>query len=363
MSKFDSILGKLYHDFKAPHGLSSQEKLYRAARKKECSIKRCDVQTFLSGDNTYTLHKPVRVRYPTNSTKAMDIDHVWQGDLTDLSTIAPYNDNIKFLLFMIDVYSRYLFIEPLQNKKGTTVATAINSIMKKSNRLPGMIITDKGSEFISKEVQELLKKYNIGHTTTNSFHKASVAERVQRTIKMRMTKYFTLHNTHRYINILDDLVNAYNQSVHSTICNTPYNIAYNSVIPCNIKNKSARSTKQAFKVGDHVRISKTKGIFEKGYEQGWSNEIFTISKVIDPHLSNNNVYMYKIKDLDKEEIKGRFYSEELQKVKYNSNKQFLIEKVIKVYKKRDGTKVALVKWFGYPNKFNSEVLYENLEAA
>ena len=362
MSKFNSLLGNLYHDFRAPHGLSSQEKLYQSARKRVSSIKRRDVQLFLSGDDTYTLHKPVRVRYTTNKTRASDIDHVWQGDLTDLSSIAPYNDNIKFLLFMIDIYSRYLFIEPLPNKKGLTVATAINSIIRKNNRLPGLIITDKGSEFISKEVQELLKKYNIGYATTNSFHKASVAERVQRTIKMRMTKYFTLHNTHRYINILDDLVNAYNNSVHSTVCNTPYSIAYNSAIPCNIKNKIRRITKQIFKVGDHVRISKTKGIFEKGYEQGWSNEIFKISKVINPYLSNNNVYMYKIKDLDKEEIKGRFYSEELQKVKYIYNKKFMIEKVIRVYKKRNGQKVALVKWLGYPNKFNSEILYDNLES-
>ena len=361
MSKFSRLLKKLYHDYTTPAGLTSQEKLYRAAIKKNPCITKRDIQLFLSGDATYTLHKPARIRYTTNKTKAKAVDHVWQADLTDLSNIAVYNDNIKFLLFVIDVYSRYLFITPLKNKKGTTVAEAFNSIFKSNNRIPGVLITDKGSEFISKEVQLLLKKYNIGYATTNSIHKASIAERVQRTIKMKMSKYFTLHNTHQYINILDDLVNAYNHSVHSTVCSSPYAISYDSVSPCNIKEDVIVNNKQMFNVGDHVRVSKAKTVFEKGYNQNWTIEIFTVSKIIHPRVSKNKVYMYKIKDLAGEEIIGRFYSEELQKVKYDPKKRFLIEKVISVVKDRNSRKKALVKWLGYSERFNSWIPYAELK--
>ena len=136
-----------------------------------------------------------------------------------------------------------------------------------------------------------------------------------------------------YIDKLDDIVNEYNNTYHRTIKMNPIVVKDNAYI--NIK-KEVDEKDPKFKVGDHVRISKYKIIFAKGYNPSWSEEIFVIKRI-----KNTVPWTYVINDLNGEEIIGIFYEKELQKA---NQKEFRIEKVIK----KKGNKLY-VKWKGYDN--------------
>jgi len=235
---------------------------------------------------------------------------------------------------------------PLKTKTGVEVASALKEIFKE--RKPGLLWTDKGLEFFNRHVKNLVDLY-----TTENEEKSSVAERWNRTMKERMFKYFTANNTRRYIDIVDRLVENYNNTKHSSIKMTPVqasekqneNKVYMALYPDEVDRGNI---KHKFKVGDKVRITKKKSIFEKGYTPRWTEEIFTVSE-----LRYTDPLTYKITDMNGEEIKGSFYEPELQKTE---QEVFRIEKIIR----RKGDK-SLVKWFGYPTEFNSWVENKDLE--
>ena len=162
-----------------------------------------------------------------------------------------------------------------------------------------------------------------------------------------MWKYFTDNNTYKYIDVLPDLVEDYNNTVHSSTKLTPKEASkkkneltvWRNLYPDRFK---INDLTPKFSVGDEVRITKKKKVFEKGYTTRWKEEIFTIKEI-----RNTNPITYKIEDLKEEEIKGTFYEPELQKTKQQI---YRIEKVIEKEKGK-----SLVKWKGYSDKFNSWV--------
>ena len=260
--------------------------------------------------------------------------------MADLSALSKVNDGYTFLLLVIDTFSKYGYLIPLKNKKGKTVADALKDIFKK--RKPEKLWTDKGKEFDNKNVKDLIELYH-----TENEEKSSIVERWVRTIKEKMWKYFTDNNTYKYIDVLPDLVEDYNNTVHSTIKLTPKEASkkknkltvWRNLYPDRYKKYNITPK---FSVGDEVRISKKKAVFEKGYTTRWTEEIFTITEI-----QNTNPVTYKLADLQGKEIKGTFYEPELQKTEQQI---FRIEKVIKKEKGR-----SLVKWKGYSDKFNSWV--------
>ena len=140
-----------------------------------------------------------------------------------------------------------------------------------------------------------------------------------------------------YIDKLDDIVNKYNNKKHRTIKMQPIDVKDNIY---NSFDKEVNDKGPKFKVDDHVRISKYKNAFAKGYTPNWSEDVFVIKKV-----KNTVPWTYFINDLNGEEITGTFYEKELQKT---NQEEFRNEKVIK----RKGDKIY-VKWKGYDNSFNS----------
>ena len=167
--------------------------------------------------------------------------------------------------------------------------------------------------------------------------KPAVAEKFIRTLKNKIFKHMTAISKNVYFDVLDDIVNKYNNTIHRTIKMKPTDVTDDSFTEYNEKSNK-KSPK--FKIGDHVRISKYKNIFAKGYAPNWSEEIFVINKI-----KNTVPWTYAISDLNGEEITGSFYEKELQKT---NQKKFRIEKVLK----RKGDK-SYVKWKGYDNSFNS----------
>ena len=169
--------------------------------------------------------------------------------------------------------------------------------------------------------------------------KSVAAERFIRTLKNKIYKLMTAISKNVYFDVLDDIVDDYNNTYHKTIKMKPKNVQDNSFTEY---NEESNEKDPKFKVGDHVRISKFKNVFVKGYTPNWSAENFIVIKI-----KNTVPWTYVTSDLNGEEIVGSFYEKELQKT---NQKEFRIEKVIK----RKGNNLH-VKWKDYNNSFNSSI--------
>jgi hypothetical protein len=267
------------------------------------------------------------------------------------------NNGYKYMLNVIDVFSKYAWSIPMKNKTGVTTLEAFRQIAKESGRIPKHIWVDRGLEFYNKDVNSWLKENEIIMYSTYSEHKSCVVERFNRTLKEMMWKKFTAENTRKWIDMLDKLMKIYNNKVHSTIGMSPVKASKKEkemTVLQNIidKTRSIPITKAKFKTGDKVRISRLKATFEKGYLPNWSEELFIVDKV-----QNTVPVTYKLKSLLDEEIEGGFYEKELQK----SNQEiYRVEKVIRK-KKIDGVEHGLVKWSGYNEKHNQWIPVKDLE--
>ena len=295
------------------------------------------------------LHKPIRRKFNRRCVKVYSIDDVWGADLVDLKEWKGYNKGYVYLLTVIDVYSKYAWAVPLKDKRGETVMMAFKDIISKSDRKPNNLWVDEGTEFYNKIMKAYLDENNINIYSTFSENKSAVIERFNRTLKTDMWKRFTAENTRNWIEMLPELLSNYNTRKHSTIKMPPTkaSLKENEVVVldrlCKGDSGSLNLKKPKFKVGDTVRISRVKGLFEKGYLPNWSEQIYKISEV---RLTSPVTYI--IKDLKGDVIKGSFYEQELQQT---SQETFRIEKVLrKKYIK--GKQYGLVKWLGYNKDFN-----------
>ena len=221
-----------------------------------------------------------------------------------MQSLSRKNKGINNLLCAIDLYSKYAFVIPLKDKKGISIVHAFNKIIKQSNRKPNKIWVDQGSEFYNHVFKKWLSGNDIIMYSTFNEGKSVVAERFIRTLKNKLYKHMTATGKNVYYDVLDDIVNEYNNIKHNTIKMKPKDVGDNKRVSIDEHNeKDSR-----FKVGDRVRISKFRNIFAKGYTPNWITEILIINEV------NDTVpYSYNLKDLNGEEIIGSFYDKELQK--------------------------------------------------
>ena len=250
------------------------------------------------------LHKPVIRKFKKRKVYSKFKDNIWRVDLADMQSLSRKNKSIKYLLCAIDLYSKYAFVIPLKDKKGISVTNGFNKIIKQSNRKPNKMWIGQGGEFYNNLFKKWLSDNDIIMYSTYNEGKSVVAERFIRTLKSKLYKHMTAIGKNVYYDVLDDAVNKYNNTKHSTIKMKPIDVGNNKGVYID-KHNDKRSR---FKVGDRVRISKFKNIFAKGYTPNWSSEIFIVDKV------NDTVpYTYNLKDLNDEEILGSFYDRELQK--------------------------------------------------
>ena len=274
------------------------------------------------------------------------------SDLLDISSISKSNDGYKFILVCIDVLSKYAWAVPIRNKSGLSVRAAIKHIIESSNRKCINFQTDKGSEYLNSSVKEYLRKMKINHfTSENDDLKAMIAERFIRTLKDRIWRYFTYKRTKRFIDQLPNFIDSYNNTIHSTIKMTPSSVSKEDefILLHQMHDTQINKRTPKYAVGDTVRISMTKVPFKKGYNAQWTEEIF---KIIS--LEHTSPITYRLSDLQGDPIKGRFYTQEIQRIRIRADKIYRIERVIKTRRKNNKTE-QYVKWFGFPEKFNSWV--------
>jgi hypothetical protein len=240
-------------------------------------------------------------------------------------------------------------------KTALNTSRALEAIFSRTNRRPEKIETDHGKEFHNSTFAALCKKEGIHHFSTQSSNKASVAERFNRSLKSLMYKYFTAQNTYRWKDVLPDLLKTYNSRYHRSIKRSPNSVNYNneSDVYRDLYKKRPKFGKK-LNVGDFVRISRKRHVFQKGYLPNFTEEVFKISKVI----SNHAPYRYELEDFSGEQIKGRFAPEELQET-IKEGDVWKIDRIIRRVKRPDGV-FYFVKWRGFPDKFNSFVSEQDI---
>lgn len=352
-------LEESYYDPSNPVSFSGAQNLIKKFKNK---IDKKDVLNWLHSQDPYTKHYPTRRRFQRLHYDVSNIDNVWEADLADLRSLKSYNSGYSYLLVVIDVLSKYAWVEPLKDKSAPVVLQGFKKILARSGgRVPGMIQTDKGKEFIADTVQKYFSSKGIDfRVARNPDIKAAIVERFNRTLKERMWRYFTYKKTHKYIDVLQKIVNAYNHTRHSSIRMEPAAVTIDNAIKAwrNIqsRHKVIEERPLKYKVGDYVRISKQKAAFDKGYLTGWSEEIFKVTKA----KLRQSIPTYELQDLSGEPIEGYFYEQELVLVNKNINEEeFIIEEILQSRGKGKNKKV-LVKWQGYPDKFNSWIPATNI---
>jgi len=304
--------------------------------------------------STYSneLHKQVIRDFQRRRVIANYTDEIWAGDLIDFTYWEKFNDDYKYILCVIDVFSKYAWAIPLKDKTATSINKAFKDIIKYNKRKPKYFWCDKGSEFYNNIFLRTLKTQDITIYSTYGEHKASVVERFNRTIKTWIWKYFSSKNTAEWIGVLPELMATYNSKKHRSIGMSPtqaskpdnHEKVFNKLYANNLKELIESHETPRYQVGDLVRLSRMKDIFEKGMVDNWTKQLYKVSEVLPTYPIT-----YKITDFDGEAIEGSFYQDELQKTEVPNH--YDIEKVIKT-RTRNGRKEYLVKFIGWDKKYN-----------
>ncbi|KAF4514184.1 UNVERIFIED_CONTAM: hypothetical protein B566_EDAN019354 [Ephemera danica] len=266
--KENRLLSRYYYDPRYPESYAGARRLRERGRREGVSQK--VIESWLTGQETYTRHKPVVRKFQRRFYYASRDNELWQCDLCDMRSLSTENNGFNYLLTCIDIFSKYANVRPLLNKKPTTVINALQNIFETGRKTkPLKLNTDKGSEFTANSVQQFLKKQNVQfYTTQDPTVKAAVVERFNRTLKDRMWRYFTHKNTQRYIDQLQNLVDSYNSAYHKSIRMAPAQVNEKNLyqVWTNLYgNKRLTSKKKPlYSKGDYVLVAKEKGTFSKG---------------------------------------------------------------------------------------------------
>jgi hypothetical protein len=349
------LLTKIYYDPKHPAAYGGVARLVSAT-----GLRPNVVKDWLRSQRTYTLHKVARKKYGKRRYASSGIDHFWQADLVDMQSWASQNDGYKYILTVVDVFSKYAWAEPIKDKREAAVKAAFERVFA-SGRKCFKLQTDQGLEFFSGGMNRFFTEHEITHYAVKSADKASLVERLNRSLKEKMWRYFNHKNTYRWLEYLPELVSGYNAAKHTTTGLAPKDVTQDNEIPLWVKQETKlddytpKEVKLDVKIGDSVRVSKVKGPFAKGYLPNWSEEVFTVSQIL-----NTKPIQVKVQDWNGEEIQGSWYLPEIQRVA--KPELYRIEKVIETKRVR-GKEMYLVKWLGYPNHFNSWVTREQIANA
>lgn len=261
---------------------------------------------------------------------------------------AARKHSYKYILTVINIFSKKAFACALKRKTGEEVASGMKSILDSIKYPIKNLHVDQGKEFYNVIMKKMLQERNINLFSTFSTKKAAIIERFNRTLKGAMWKKFSLRGSCKWIDILSQLINEYNNTKHRTIGMTPNQVNKHNEQKLldtvyNYEQNISSKTTPKFKIGDRVRLSKYKNCFAKGYTPNWTTEIFKIRKV-----QYTAPITYLIESLSGEEILGTVYVEELKLT--NMIELYLVEKIIR---KKGGE--CYVKWLGFDSTHNSWV--------
>lgn len=314
---FHALFSRLYYDVGNPAGFSGPEKLYLEARKHDDRVRKRDAEKWLQYEKSYTLYRKSNSNIPRRKVLARGPHYQYQADLLDYSALWRDNYGYRFLLVIIDCFSRYGLAIPIKRKSKQDVVEAFRrafTVMLPPQKLQ----TDKGTEFYNDLVQNYLREQRVHHFSTDQELKAQIVERFNRTLRSLIKRVMCHHRTLRYVDHLPDVLYGYNNRVHSSI--KPFTPA--QVNPLNRDDVHyiqygaylrEPPMSRKFAVGDVVRIATNirRVPFRKAYKhKTFSDELFTVHAIKHDY----NPPMYQLRDSQGRLIPGPFYEDQMQRV-------------------------------------------------
>ena len=287
---YQQAFNQIYHDLAEPGSFTRK------------------IAKYLRQNQTHSLHKPRRKNFKRRRIIVYYPYQIVEMDLIDLRNLSGSNRNFNYILLTIDLFSKKIWLRKLKTKSGTETADAIKSVFHDMESIPQTVIFDEGLEFYNRHVDMLFSQYNIHYYSIKTSTKAGAAERGNRTIKSMMWKYFTEFKTKTWVDQLEGFQSTYNNTYHRIIKRAPNEVAWadrkkifkimypeiHDRIKCKLQEK------------DKVRVAIKKSIFEKGYTQNWSKEIYTVTSV----RQKGGVCWYQIADQAGTKYpKGKYYYE------------------------------------------------------
>jgi len=317
------------------------------------------IKEILSGIESYTLHREYH-KNTRNTTYAHFKRYQFQMDLVEIQSLSKFNDDVRYLLNVIDIFTRYAFVRPLKNKEAPTVLDAFKSVLNEAENNPHILVVDKGAEFSNKLFEKFCVQNKIKLINPSVSTHAAFVERFNRTLQTIIYKYMTEKETNRFIEELPNLVSTYNNRKHRMIGISPEQAENNSHNHLKINLISKKREEKILKkkpnlsVDSYVRIAKQKGKFSRGYNEQSNQEIYKIFKV----NTQKKIPLYYLKTYNGgETISGGFYEFELTPVKTDT---FRVERVLKRRKFR-GINQLFVKWKGFSDEYNEWINQSDVE--
>lgn len=399
-SALEKFLKKIYYDVRHPAGYSSIANLRKAALAAGfADASWGKIKKWLSRQETYTLFKQARKKFKRNSVPAVGLHYQYEADLADMTKYASDNDGYKFILTVLDTFSRYGWSEPVKSKSARDVGEALSRILAKAPH-PEIFRSDKGGEFVNRKVKKMLEDADVKQIVSNNEQKASTIERWIQTLKKVLTKDMYQRQNNRWVSRLADATKGYNSKIHSATGKAPKDVdknnedrirfvqylkkrrreeppkpkavvlkAEDSTVAAKTdpdnqqpreeddetaskkkKKKRKRKKRLRFKKDDIVRISYLKDKFTRAYNENFSHELFRVVK----GFFRDDIPQYKIKDWSGENIVGSFYQPELTLAAEPEGGLYKIDQIIRS-KKVGKKKQYLVSYVGWPSKYNSWV--------
>lgn len=340
-------LKKIYYSPQNPASFQSVDKIYSTLKINHPQVKKQFIKNWLNKQLVYSLHKDARKNFIRNPVIAQKKLENYQADLIDMTQYSRSNGGFKFILTVIDVFSKVAFAIPIKNKSAQTVCQAFQSVLK--DGVPLKLQTDKGKEFENRIFKKLMDENDINHfTARNPRIKCSIIERFNKTLKNKLFKLFTHKGDTIYINQLENLMKSYNSTYHNSIKMKPIEVSHSNseqvfknLYGYESRREMLRKTvKSVLEKGDKVRIVYDKKLMDRGYYPNWTDEIFTINRGI----GGVRKPQYTLEGKDR-----KFYPEEIQKTGIDI---FRIEKIIK-QKIVNKEVIYFVKWLNHPASENS----------
>jgi len=297
-----------------------------------------EVKEILSSLHTYNAHFPSRKKFKRRPIIVATSNYLWQSDIIDYKKYKRKNKGYGYILLTVDCFSKKIRLQAMKTKSASDVKESLQKIFKTYKETPSMLMTDRDRAYYSKPVKDFLSNHGVHLYSTHSKLKAQVAERYIRTVKTKIERIFTHTKNHDWVSVLAAVQDSINSTYNTSIGMPPndVNSKTESIVFHNLFHKyvTQDDPKLKFKVGDLVKIAKTKllfqvqrlcflkcivisfpFLFQKGYEANYSQETFKVSEVkkIKP------VTIYMLEDMNNEKLDAGFYAEELLKVTNSLN--------------------------------------------
>ena len=272
-----------------------------------------NVRAFMNQKRSISIHKKRIKNFTRRQIIVPGPFHSISADLIDYQSYSRINSGYNYILNVIDMFSRMAFARPLKTKTALEVSEALDEIISSMQFIPKFFTSDKGREFDIRNKYfhgVIVEKFHMVVYFTSGIKKNSMVERLNRTLKERLERFFSETGRKRWIDALPDFISNINNSINRTIGMRPVDVTLENADKIWKKiypnaNKIPKCDK--ILVGDRVRIAIEKQIFSKGYHQNWSDELYTVKR-IEPSMG---ICLYILEDNDKNEIKRKYYIFEL----------------------------------------------------